>query len=68
MVQQVSALTNNATLVAFNIVAKANALLSKHEIICAVALGTFDLPDYSTKQKKSNQSMIPYGIEFVLTS
>jgi len=68
MVQQSLVLNNNATLVATNVLAKANAVLSKHEIICAVAIETFNLRRYSTKQNVVNQGMRPCGIEFIPTS
>lgn len=59
-------LGNNATLVATNVLAKANALLAPHGTMCALVMHTTMLAKYSsTEQHQQDTMMKPCGIEFM---
>lgn len=66
MAYQCSALANNATLAATNVLAKANALLNTHGVMCVLTLETTELPKYSTKQTDINTVIKPCGLDFYL--
>lgn len=66
MVHQSSVLQNNATLIASNVVAMANAILMKYGIMVQLILRSQILAKYSTKQTKPNKQLVPAGLEFIV--
>lgn len=64
MTHQASILHSNLSMVASNVVGKANALLNAHGVMAELAFTVRELPRFSTKQKGRNTINIPMAIKF----